>query len=196
VLQPRHRELLTVEVLRVGPELQPGAGAAASNLADNLEIADLVAAGEGHVVFPAVPPDPDLQMPRQGIHHRNANPVQATGKLVALVGELAPGVQPAEDHLDTRTLLARVLVHRHPAAVVGHRERPVLVQDHVDVPSEAADGLVHRVVDHLLGKVIGTGGVGVHARALAHRVQAFEDFDVGCGITHLRPSSVWGQAVV
>ena len=58
-------------------------------------------------------------------------------------------------------------------------ERSVLVQRHVDLPAVAGDGLVDAVVDDLVREVIGPRGVGVHAGAAAHRLEACEYFDVG-----------------
>ncbi len=39
------------------------------------------------------------------------------------------------------------------------------------------DHLIDRVVDHLLGEVIGTLGLGVHAGALAHGLEPGQDLD-------------------
>jgi len=44
--------------------------------------------------------------------------------------------------------------------------------------------LVDAVVDDFLGQVVGPRGVGVHARALAHRVETGEDFDGFGGVRH------------
>jgi hypothetical protein len=85
-------------------------------------------------------------------------------------------VEPGEDHLDPRHLLPLVEVHRHAAAVVGHGEGAVAVQGHQDLVGVAGDRLVGGVVDHLLGEVVGPVGEGVHAGALAHRLQPREDF--------------------
>ena len=73
-------------------------------------------------------------------------------------------------------------VHRHAASVVGHLQRTVLVQHHVDTGRIAGDGLVDTVVDNFLGEMVGPFGLGVHARALAHRLKSREDFDGFCGI--------------
>jgi hypothetical protein len=100
--------------------------------------------------------------------------VQPAGKLVVLVGKLGPGVQLEQDHLHTGDALFRVDVRGHAAAVVGHAQGPVRMQNHVDAAGKAGNGLVHAVVDHLLGQVVGPLGVGVHARSPANRVQAFK----------------------
>src|SRR5690606_3387606 len=103
------------------------------------------------------------------------------GELVVLVGELAAGVQLGEDQLDAGDAFFRVDVHRHAAAVVDHFQRVVLVEDHLDGRGVAGQRLVDAVVDDFLGQVVGARGVGVHARALAHRVQTGQYFD-GIGV--------------
>jgi len=111
--------------------------------------------------------------------------VQTTGELVVLVGELAAGVKLGEDQLDARHTLFRVDVHRHATAVVDHFQRIVLMQDHLNRAGMAGEGFVDAVVDDFLGQMVGPRGIGVHARALAHRVEAGKNLDGFCGIRHL-----------
>ena len=118
VHQLTHRELGAVEEPRIGPEPQSSTGVVAPYLADLLQRRDLFAVGEGHVVFLAVALDPHLQMLRQGVDHRHANPMQSAGEAVILVGKLAARVQSGEDHLHARQPLFGMNVHRHPPAVV------------------------------------------------------------------------------
>jgi hypothetical protein len=56
------------------------------------------------------------------------------------------------------------------------------VQGHLDVLGDAREGLVHAVVDDLpeaVHETAGVGGADVHAGALADRLQALEDEEVG-----------------
>ncbi len=186
MLELAHAELRAVEEAGIGPETDARAGIALAHLAHLFQVGDLLAVGEGDVVLGAIALDPNLQVTRQGIHHRHAHAVEAAGKAVGLVGELAAGVELGEDHLHARHPLLGVDVHRHAAAVVGHLDGTVLVQGHLDPFRVTGDGLVHRVVDHLLGQVVWPGGVGVHAGALAHRLQAAEYLDGGSvvGVSH------------
>jgi hypothetical protein len=103
--------------------------------------------------------------------------VQTAGEAVVLVGELRAGVQAREDDLDARDAFLRVLVDRHAAAVVLHRQRPVLVQRDRDLVRVPGDGLVGGVVDDFLREVVRALGRRVHAGALAHRLQSGQDFD-------------------
>ena len=107
--------------------------------------------------------------------------METTGKVVVTLGKLAPGMKPAENQFHPRQPLFLVDVHRHTPAVILYRQGAVSVQHHIHSPGVAGEGLVHTVVNHFLGQVVGPAGVGVHPRALAHRVQAAEDFN-GVGV--------------
>jgi hypothetical protein len=182
VLQARHGEVHGVEVLPVRREPHAGARIAATHRVDHRQVAALLAAGKAHLVHLAVAADGDRQLPRQGIDHGHAHPVQAAGELVVLVRELAAGVQRRQDHLDAGLLLLRVQVHGHAASVVGHGQGAVGVQHHVDLPRVAGECLVDAVIDNLLGEVVGARGIRVHARALAHRLESGQDLDGFRGI--------------
>ena len=117
--QLTYAEFRRIEEYRVRPELDPGTGIGPPDPAHFLEFRHLVAIGEGDIVFGTAALDPDLKMLRQGIHHRHPNAVQTTGEAVAVVGELATGMQLGQDHLDTGDTLFGVDVNWHPATVVA-----------------------------------------------------------------------------
>ena len=168
-----------LENFGVGLEGDLGAGAFAA-LADHLQLAGGVAVIVGLGVDLAVALDLHLQPLAERVDHAHAHAVQAAGHLVGLVVELAARVQLGHDHLHGGDAFALVHVHRDAPAVVLHRHAVVGVDDHLHVVAVSAHGLVHRVVHHLVDQVvqpIGAGGADVHGRALAHRVQAFQDLD-------------------
>ena len=107
--------------------------------------------------------------------------MQPAGNLVGAAIELAAGVQRGEDHLGRRLALFVVNVHRHATAVVAHRDRFAGMDDHVDLIAVPAQGLVDGIVHQLLNHVVQTGAVvgvaDVHARPLAHGVQAAQHLD-------------------
>jgi hypothetical protein len=111
--------------------------------------------------------------------------VQAARDLVAVLVELAAGVQLGQRDLGGRALGLVLVVHLHAggdaAAVVHHADGVVGVDGDDDVVAVARQRLVDRVVDHLEHQVVQAGAVAgvadVHAGALAHRLQAFEDLD-------------------
>ena len=95
-------------------------------------------------------------------------------------------MQAGKDQLDTRDALLRMNIHRHSATIIADLKRIVLMQHHTDAAGMPGECLVDTVVDDFLRQVVGTRGVGVHARSAAHRVQAAEYFQrVGIiGIGH------------
>jgi hypothetical protein len=143
------------------------------------------ALAELHVVRQAVAPHRQAQPLRQAVDARHADAVQAARDLVAVLVELAAGVQLGERDLGRRALGLVLVVHldagRDAAAVVGDRDRVVGVDGDDDVVAEAGERFVDRVVDDLEDEVMQAGAVGrvadVHAGALAHRFQALEDLD-------------------
>src|SRR4051794_17479892 len=132
----------------------------------------------------AVAADLDAEVLAERVDHRDADAVQAARDLVAAaVAELAAGVQDGEHDLDGRALLLLVHRHRDAAAVVDDRDRVVRVDDDVDPIAVAGEGLVDRVVDDLPDEVVKAADprrADVHARTLAHRLEALEDGDVLC----------------
>ena len=122
---------------------------------------------------------------RQRVDAAHAHAVQAARDLVAVLVELAAGVQLGQRDLGRTALGLVLVVHLHAgrnaAAVVDDADRVVAVDRDDDVVAVAGQRLVDRVVDHLEHQVVQAGAVGrvadVHAGALAHRLQAFEDLD-------------------
>ncbi|MNF76937.1 hypothetical protein D3C84_590630 [compost metagenome] len=118
--------------------------------------------------------------------------MQTAGELVVLVGELAARVEFGEDQLDARNTFFGVNVHRHAATIVADFQGMVGMQNDLYRLGMPGQGFVDAVVDDFLGKVVRPTGVGVHAGAFAHRVEAREDFD---GVGVIRASAGSGHGV-
>ena len=144
--------------------------------ADHLERRDDVAMGELDKMFEAVPPDAQNELRRQGVDDRHPDAVQAAGNLVGVLVEFPAGVELGHDDLGRRDALLLVDAGRHAAPVVGDRARAVGVERHGDELRIACERLVDGVVHHLVDHVVQAGAVvrvaDIHARTLAHRVQA------------------------
>jgi hypothetical protein len=138
---------------------------------------------EGHPEGVAQLTDLDVQPGRQGVHYGGAHPVQATRDLVPPATELAAGVQLGEHHLHRGHAFAVQHSGGNAAAVVGDGDPAVGPESDVDRVGDAGQRLVDRVVDDLPHEVVQpalTGRPDVHARALAHRLEALEDLDGRC----------------
>ena len=130
----------------------------------------------------AAAPHDERQFFGQRVDDRNADSVQAAGDLVGVVIELAAGVQFGHHDLRRRALFGRVGVDRNAAPVVFNRDRIVRVNRHFDVFAIAGERLVDGIIDDLEDHVVQARTVGgvadIHARALANRLQPFEDLDL------------------
>ncbi len=180
VLQRGEIELNHGEGLGRWQERHFGA-ALALRIADDRERRDRLAVVELDEVLFAVAPDGQLEPVRQRVHHRDADAVQAARHLVGVLIELPAGMELGHDDLGRRNALALVDVGRDAAAVVAHRAGAVRVERDSHLLGVACERLVDGVVHHLVDHVVETGAVvgvaDVHARPLAHRVEALEDLD-------------------
>ena len=140
-----------------------------------------VAALKAHLVRLAAAINAQHQPIGQCVDDRDADAVEAAGNLVGVLVEFPAGVQLGHDHLGRRDALALVDVGGDAAAVVADGARAVGVQDHVDAAGVSRQRLVDGVVDHLIDHVVQAravvGVADIHARPLAHGVQALEHLD-------------------
>ena len=140
---------------------------------------------EFHDVHLAVAANRQAQHFGQRVHAAHAHAVQAARHLVAVLVELAAGVQFGQRDFGRRALGLVLVVHLHAggnaAAVVDHADRVVGVDGDQNVVAMAGQRLVDGVVHHLEHQVVQAGAVrrvaDVHAGALAHGFQAFQDLD-------------------
>ena len=90
-------------------------------------------------------------------------------------------MQLGEHDLDPGQAGTRFVVDRDAATAVVHRDTTVGPQGDQDLPAEAAERLVHGVVDDLpqtMHQAPGVGGADVHGWSLAYRLEALEDQQV------------------
>ena len=105
--------------------------------------------------------------------------MQAAGHLVAVVVELAAGVQHGQ-HDFGRRLAALVLIGRNAAAVVDDRDRAIDMDRDVDLIAEAGQRLVDGVVDDFVDEMVQPGRPGradVHRRPFADGFEPLENLD-------------------
>jgi hypothetical protein len=140
-----------------------------------------VAVLEAGVVLLAVAPDAQVEPVGERVHHRHAHAVQAARDLVAVLVELTPGMELGHDDLGGRDALLLVDVHRDAAAVVADRDGAVGVDADLHLGGVAGqhlvDAVVHDLVDHVVEARAVVGVADIHARALAHGIQALENLD-------------------
>ena len=168
------------EGLRRRKERHFGAALAAA-VADDLQRRHRDAVGELHEMFFAVAPDGELEPARQRVDHRDADAVQAAGHLVGVLVEFSAGVQLGHDDLGRRHAFALWMSVGMPRPLSITVTEPSGVERDHHLVGEAGERLVDGVVDHLVDHVVQAGAVvgvaDIHARPLAHGVEALEDLD-------------------
>ncbi len=121
------------------------------------------AADEFEGMHLAVAPHHKPQPLRQGVDAAHTHAVQAAGDLVAVLVELAPGVQLGESDFGRAALGLVLIVHLHAgrnaAAVVGHADGVVGVDGDDDVITKPGQGFVDGVVDDFEHQMMQAGAV-------------------------------------
>src|SRR5690606_23117540 len=115
---------------------------------------DRNAHGKLHLMGFAIAPDLQLQPFGKKVYAAHADAVKTARYLVRVRIELTPGVEHGHDDLrggDTELL---VYPGRDAASVVDDGDRIIDVYRHFDRVAVAREGLVNRIVDHLVNKMV------------------------------------------
>ena len=144
-----------------------------------------------HEVLLAVAAHGEAQPFGQAVHARHAHAVQAARDLVAVLVELAAGVQLGHYDFSSAALWIVLVVElqarRHAAAVVGHGDGVIGVNGDVDVVAMSGERFVDGIVQHFENEVVQTRAIrriaDIHPRPLADRLQTFKDLNGGCAIS-------------
>ena len=119
----------------------------------------------------------------QCVHHRGTHTVQTARCLVSIARKLTACVQRAQDDLKRGFVREfGVRINRDTAPVVTDHDGVIREQFHLDAGGMTSHRLIHGVVEHLGHKVMQSAlirAADIHAGALAHRLQAFENLDRG-----------------
>ena len=114
--------------------------------------------------------DDQIQLSGQSIDHGHTHTMQTTRELIVVIGELTPRMECRENNFHAWQALFWMNIYWHTTAIITDGDRPVLVQCDINAVGMTRQRLVHTVINDLLGQMIGTACVCVHARALTYRV--------------------------
>ena len=107
--------------------------------------------------------------------------MQAAGDLVGVLVEFSAGMQLGHDDFGRRNAFALVDVGGNAAAIVAHGAGAVGIEDHIDAVGMAGERFVDGIVDHLIDHVMQAraviGVADIHARPLAHGIEALQHLD-------------------
>ena len=153
----------------------------AVRIADGLERRLGHTVGEAHEMLLAVAPDGEIEPGRERVDDRHADAMQTARDLVGVLVELPAGMELGHDHFSRRDALALVDLGRDAPSVVVDGDRAVGIQRDHDLVAEAGqrlvDGVVHHLVDHVMQTRAVIGVADIHARPLAHGIEAFQHLD-------------------
>ena len=116
--------------------------------------------------------------------------METAGDLVAVLAELAAGVEDRQHDLEGGAVLLLMHAGRDAAAVVLDPDGVIFVDRHEDLVAEAGHRLVDTVVYHFVHQVVEAplGDVAdIHRGSLAHGLKPFEHLDTVGGILLFRP---------
>ncbi|MBA7663501.1 hypothetical protein ES703_71546 [subsurface metagenome] len=171
------------EYLLIGKEGNGGAGIVSLTNLGHLSL--------GHtlliflLVYLAVTPDVNAAPGGEGVDHRSAHAVQATGHLVSLPTEFRPGVQRGHHRLQRRQVGGGVNLYRNTAPVIFNPDGTILLKGDYNLVTAPGHGFVNAVIGNLIDQVVQSALVStanVHARSQAHRLPSPQHMDILGGI--------------
>src|SRR5262249_49546301 len=154
------------------------------------QLAFRLAALEHHAVQRLLARDLYLHALGQRVGDRDADAMQAARRPIHLRVELSPRVQCAHDHFERGFVLElRLRIDGTAPPFVGTAAAAGGLNSDRDEAGTPGERLVHGIVAPLREKVVQrllVGAADIHARTPAHRLEAFEHFDVAGGVAGLR----------
>ena len=124
-----------------------------------------------------------LQFFRQGVHHRHAHTVQATGHLVGVVVELTAGVQHRHDHFGSAHAFFFVQLGRNTTAIILDGHGFIRVDNHFDLGAKPGkrfiDGVIHDLKHHMMQARAIICITDIHAGTFTYGIQSFQHLDAG-----------------
>jgi len=162
-----------------------------------LQLAFWLAAFERHPIELLLACDLDFHALGKRVGNRDADAMQAAGRLVDLRVEFAARMQRAHNHFKRGLALEfGVGINRNTAAIIRHADEAFCLHLDFDPVGVAGQRLVHGVVDDFSEQVMQrlfVGTADIHAGASADGLESLEDLDVLGGIAGLRARSARGR---
>ena len=107
--------------------------------------------------------------------------MQAAGDLVGILVEFSAGVKLGHDHFGGGDAFRLVNVNGNAAAIVGDGDGTIGIEGDDNAIGMAGerfiDGVVHHLIDHVMEARTIVSIADIHARPLAHGVEALQHLD-------------------
>ena len=176
----------------VGMEGDDGAGIVAG--ADHLDGTEGLALGIPLLEHLALAVHLGDQEVGKGVDAGDTHAVQTAGNLVAVLGELAAGMEDGKDHLQCGAMLLGMHARGDASSVILYTYGIVFFDGDVDPVAETCHGFVDTVVDHFVHQVMKASLRNVsdiHRRPFPHCLKPFQDLDAVSGILLFRHSCLF-----
>ena len=125
----------------------------------------------------AIPPHLRHQPFGQGVHHRQAHPVEAAGYLIAATAELSAGVEHRKGDLQGAFAHLFMVAHGNTPAIVPDRNGIIRPDVHLHMGAIPGQGFVDGVIHQLPYQMVQAscvGGADIHAGPPFDRLQPFQ----------------------
>src|ERR1700722_862557 len=119
------------------------------NFTNDFKLARRFALSKSDQIDFTVPGNLGLKPLRKSVHALGADTVQASGKLVSSLSELAAGMEVGQHQFDGGHLKFRMRFNRNSAPIIADGNRAVDVDGHVDPGTKTGQMLVNGVVQDL-----------------------------------------------
>ena len=153
--------------------------------ADDLERRHGIAMLKLHIMLLPIAPDRQVEPDRQRVDNGHANAVQAARHLIGIVVgrvfKLPACVQLRHDDFGGRHAFFGVNIGWDAAPIILNRDRSIGIELDDHPVAMAGQRLVNRIIRDLKHHMVQArtiiGIANIHARALTHRIKAFENLD-------------------
>ncbi|CAI8229582.1 MAG: Uncharacterised protein [SAR116 cluster bacterium] len=90
-------------------------------------------------------------------------------------------MQLGHDDFSSRHPFFRMYFNRNAPAIIGHCDRAIGIEHHLDdiamTGKRLVNGIINHLIDHMMQARAVIGVADIHARPLAHRIKPLQDLD-------------------
>ena len=133
------------------------------------------------VIVAPIAEDIEVEMFAQCVDARDSDAVKTARNLIRIVVEFAAGMQNSHDDFGRRNAFFLMDFGWDTAPIVAHRDAVIFVDIDDDFVTKPSQRLVDSIVDDFVDELMQPRNIvdiaDVHARALAHCLEPFQDLD-------------------
>ena len=136
---------------------------------------------EPHFMFAIITPNAQLQPFRERVHHRYAYPMQTARDLIGIIVKFTASMQLCHDDFCSRNPFFGMNLGGNTAPIIRYRNRAIPIKRNfgdITMPCQSfINGIIYHLIHHMMQTRTIISIANIHARALAHRIQASQNLD-------------------